>query len=114
MENNCDACGTSFDAVSLRRVIAGANGIRRYCAHCVTGVTPVKPDVFYGYGSGTHTEENIAYPNGHPQAGKPIPFSSPREKAEAMKIAGVREAGDRVKGMRREDMTPQKRKKYFY
>ncbi len=113
MENNCTACGADFDKVSLRRVIAHNNEISRFCNNCVTGVTPVKPDVYYGYGSGTHTEENIAYPNGHPQAGKPIPFSSPREKAAAMKIAGVREVGDRVKGVRREDMVPANRRRYF-
>ncbi len=91
------------------------NGVTsRYCNNCVTGVTPVKPDVWYGYGSGTHTEENIAYPNGTPNAGKPIPFSSAREKAAAMKLAGVHEAGDRVKGMRREDMVPKNRKVYFH
>ncbi len=113
MDNNCTACNVSFDTVSFRRMVVLDGVVSRFCAHCVTGVTPVKPDVYYGYGSGTHTEENIAYPNGHPQAGKPIPFSSAREKAQAMKTAGVHEAGDRVKGMRREDMVPQNRKKYF-
>lgn len=113
MENNCNACNASFDTVSLRRVTTSPHGLLRFCTNCVSGATPVKPDVYYGYGSGTHSEENIAYPNGHPQAGKPIPFSSAREKAAAMKIAGVHEAGDRVKGMRREDMVPQNRKKYF-
>ena len=86
---------------------------RRYCSGCVSGATSASPDVYYGYGSGTHSEENIAYPNGHPQAGQPIPFSSKREKMWAMRQAGVHEAGDRVKGMRREDMVPQNRKKYF-
>ncbi len=86
---------------------------RRYCSGCVSGATSASPDVYYGYGSGTHSEENIAYPNGHPQAGQPIPFSSKREKAMAMKIAGVREAGDKVKGMRRDDMVKENRKKYF-
>ncbi len=87
--------------------------VTRYCSSCVSGSTSASPDVYYGYGSGTHSEENIAYPNGHPQAGKPIPFSTKREKAWAMKQAGVRECGDRVKGMRREDMVPANRKKYF-
>ena len=31
-----------------------------------------------------------------------------------MKLAGVHEAGDRVKGMRREDMVPKNRKVYFH
>lgn len=112
-ENNCDACNASFDDVSFRRMVVGGGVVSRFCSNCVTGITPVKPDVWYGYGSGTHTEENIAYPNGSPRAGQPIPFSSAREKARAMKVAGVHEAGDRVKGMRREDMVPSKRVRYF-
>lgn len=80
------------------------------CDRCGdTSSGPLNPDVYYGYGSGTHIEENIA----DPATGKPIPFSSKREKWEAMKKAGVIEAGDRVKGYRREDMVPQNRKKYF-
>lgn len=58
------------------------------------------PDVYYGYGSGEHFEENIAYPRGHEKEGQPIPFSSKKGKAEAMKMAGVREAGDRKHGSR--------------
>lgn len=30
-----------------------------------------------------------------------------------MKVAGVYECGDKVKGMRRDDMVPERRKKYF-
>ncbi len=112
-ESNCSNCNASFDTVSLRRMVIADGKALRFCSGCVSGTTPANPDVYYGYGSGTHTEENIAYPNGHPQAGQPIPFSSKREKAMAMKIAGVREVGDRVKGMRREDMVPANRKKYF-
>ena len=67
------------------------------------------PDVYYGYGSGEHTEENIA----DPKTGEPIPFRDKASKREAMRRAGVIEAGDRVHGYRNEDMTPQKRKKYF-
>lgn len=60
------------------------------------------PDVWYGYGSGEQTEENICYPKGHEKEGQRIPFSSKKGKAEAMKIAGIREAGDRKHGMRNE------------
>lgn len=67
------------------------------------------PDVWYGYGSGVHTEENIA----DPKTGEPIPFWDKASKRDAMRRAGVREAGDRVHGYRNEDMTPAKRKKYF-
>lgn len=113
MENNCSACHASFDVVSLRRMVVHNSQTFRYCSGCVSGTTTAIPDVYYGYGSGTHTEENIAYPNGTPMAGQPIPFSSKREKAMAMKIAGVYECGDKVKGMRRDDMVSSKRKKYF-
>lgn len=113
MGNNCDSCGQSFDVVSLRRMVVGNGKSSRYCSGCCSGSTSASPDVYYGYGSGTHTEENIAYPNGTEKAGQPIPFSSKREKAMAMKIAGVYEAGDRIKGMRRDDMVPKNRKKYF-
>lgn len=60
------------------------------------------PDVWYGYGSGEHREENIAYPKGHPNEGQPIPFHDKRSKKEAMRIAGVREAGDKDHGSRNE------------
>jgi hypothetical protein len=71
------------------------------------------PDVWYGYGSGTHSEENIAYPKGHEKAGEPIPFWDKASKRDAMRLAGVKEAGDRIHGSRNEDMTPGKRKTYF-
>lgn len=67
------------------------------------------PDVYYGYGSGTHSEENIA----DPQTGEPIPFWDKASKREAMRRAGVIEAGDRVHGARNEDMHPSKRKTYI-
>ncbi len=112
-KNNCSSCNKSFDDVSLQRMVIDDGNIYKYCRNCCSPTLTAIPDVYYGYGSGTHKEENIAYPNGHPQAGQPIPFSSKREKAEAMRIAGVREAGDRKRGQRRDDMTPQKRKTYF-
>lgn len=112
-KNNCDVCGKSFDDVSLARMVVDSGSIYKYCRSCCSPAATAIPDVYYGYGGGVNKEENIAYPSGHPQAGQPIPFSSRREKAEAMRIAGVREAGDKVKGYRRDDMTPQKRKSYF-
>jgi hypothetical protein len=108
-KNNCSGCDKSFDEVSLKRMVIDNGETFKWCRDCCSPSMTAIPDVWYGYGSGTHTEENIA----DPKTGKPIPFSSKREKAEAMKIAGVKEAGDRVKGYRREDMVPQNRKKYF-
>ncbi len=71
------------------------------------------PDVWYGYGSGVHSEENIAYPRGHPNEGQPIPFYDKSSKAAAMKLAGVHEAGDRIRGARDESMVPKNRKTYI-
>ncbi len=94
-------------------MVVNSEGIHRYCRNCCSPAATASPDVYYGYGGGVNTEENIAYPSGHPQAGQPIPFHSKKSKAEAMRIAGVREAGDKVKGYRRDDMTKEKRKTYF-
>lgn len=78
------------------------------CRDCHKGRGAV-PDVYYGYGSGTHTEENIA----DPKTGEPIPFWDKASKRDAMRRAGVIEAGDRVHGARNEDMVPKNRKKYI-
>jgi hypothetical protein len=64
------------------------------------------PDAWYGYGSGVHSEENIA----DPKTGQPIPFYDKHSKAAAMKMAGVREVGDKIHGSRNETG---KRKTYF-
>lgn len=96
-KTDCASCHRFIDEqeVRLRRIVASETRFDKYCASCVSGVTGI-PDVWYGYGSGTHTEENIC----DKETGQPIPFSSKREKWEAMKRAGVREVGDRVHGAR--------------
>ncbi len=95
---DCAGCKRYIDedVVKLRRIITNDAGkFDKFCKDCVTGTVKVK-DVYYGYGSGTHTEENIC----DPKTGKPIPFSSKRGKWEAMQKAGVAEVGDRVHGAR--------------
>lgn len=109
----CDGCGSKVSSVLHGWWNKEKETIEYCCDVCSKISHSAEPDVYYGYGGGIQTEENIAYPNGHPLAGQPIPFSSKREKAEAMRIAGVREAGDKIKGYRRDDMTPAKRKTYF-
>lgn len=98
LDYNCYGCKREFsDEVRLRKIVTNDDGkYERYCRDCITGTAKSSPDVWYGYGSGTHTEENIC----DPETGKPIPFSSKRGKWEAMQKAGVREAGDRVHGAR--------------
>lgn len=96
MLDKCASCSTSDGLVFWS--VSPAGETFALCRSCRKAPMSAIPDVAYPYGSGTHTEENIAYPNGHPRAGQPIPFWSKKSKAEAMKLAGVREAGDRKHG----------------
>ncbi len=107
----CIRCSAEIKSGAMRVISDGLNSVYE-CAKCMPRVGAV-PDVWYGYGSGVHSEENIAYPNGHPNAGEPIPFHDKASKRDAMRIAGVREAGDRVRGVRNEDMVPRNRKTYI-
>ena len=99
-------CGKPANSVDLRRCVAKSDGspLMRFCKDCVEGNGVHIPDVYYGYGSGIQYEENIA----DPKTGKPIPFYDKQSKAAAMKIAGVREAGDRKHGKRNEDLLHRK------
>lgn len=109
----CVSCGKTLKNESSFKCIQRLSGAVEYeCSQCMTHTGAV-PDVWYGYGSGEHTEENIAYPKGHPKEGQPIPFHDKQSKRAAMREAGVREAGDRIHGARNEDMVPKNRKKYF-
>ncbi len=96
--DDCAGCHRFIDDdnVKLRKIITNDVGrFDKYCKDCCQGTAKVK-DVYYGYGSGTHIEENIC----DPDTGKPIPFSSKQGKWEAMQKAKVREVGDRVHGAR--------------
>ena len=98
VSDKCVKCQRTIDedTVILRRIVTDDKGkFDKFCKDCVTGITGVK-DVWYGYGSGTHIEENIC----DPETGKPIPFSSKQGKWEAMQKARVVEAGDRHHGAR--------------
>ena len=110
--DHCIGCGSIDDSTFRFWRIDIKNFASVLCVNCHKGSRGV-PDVWYGYGPGVHTEENIAYPNGHPNAGEPIPFYDKQSKAAAMKIAEVHEAGDRVHGARNEDMVKSKRKTYI-
>jgi hypothetical protein len=94
----CYSCGKmDGDGVRFRKGINTPDNVSYWlCDCCHNGTSASKPDVWYGYGSGTHTEENIC----DPKTGNPIPFSSPRGKLEAMRKAGVVEAGDKFHGAR--------------
>lgn len=93
----CYGCGKPDTEVKFRKGICDQNDIMLwYCSDCHTGKQAGIPDVWYGYGSGTHTEENIC----DPQTGQPIPFHDKTSKLAAMRRAGVREAGDRKHGSR--------------
>lgn len=97
----CRGCGNA-EAVRTKTTYT-LSGLTEVCDKCSPAkISGYLVDVWYGYGSGEHTEENICYPKGHEKEGQPIPFSSRQGKAEAMKIAGIREAGDRKHGARNE------------
>lgn len=109
----CRTCGnTAALRVQTRSKREDAWDPYDICDKCGGVSNQGVPDVAYPYGSGTHTEENICYPKGHAQEGQPIPFSSKRGKMEAMKIAGIREAGDRVHGAI--NCQPSSKKKIFF
>lgn len=105
--SKCAGCDSS-DRLTFYKIDA-QNHCSALCWDCRKGGIVGIPDVAYPYGSGTHSEENIAYPQGHPKCGQPIPFSDKRSKLEAMKLAGVMEAGDRRNGA----LNQTKRKTYF-
>lgn len=108
---HCSGCNKSFEEVSLVKCVISGNGFYKYCNKCSQPSGASIPDVWYGYGSGEHSEENIAYPKGHPRQGQPIPFFDKRSKKAAMEQAGIREAGDRKHGARNESNAG--KKKYF-
>lgn len=98
ISNNCARCTKYIDEidVKLRKIITSDSGrFDKYCNNCIHGNAGIK-DVWYGYGSGTHTEENIC----DPASGQPIPFSSKQQKWEAMQKARICEVGDTVHGAR--------------
>lgn len=103
----CSGCGNK-DAHKVRMVFVSGEKYES-CNACdvSSSSSPLNPDISYLYGSGTYTEENIC----DPQTLRPIPFSSKREKWEAMKRAGVREMGDKKHGARIEHGNTGK--KYF-
>lgn len=103
--DSCASCG-STDNDTFSYWHAGEKESYVLCRACRKGGFSAIPDVYYGYGSGTHTEENIA----DPVTGEPIPFSDKRSKLAAMRRAGVREAGDRVHGSRPDET---KKRTYF-
>lgn len=95
----CYGCGKPDGEVRFRKGICTADPeciMFWYCMDCNKGKQVGVPDVWYGYGSGVQTDENIC----NPETGQPIPFYDKTSKAAAMKQAGVVEAGDRFHGGR--------------
>lgn len=101
----CGQCGLERQDDDFLMAKVMTEGLLKFCRMCVSNKASI-PDVWYGYGSGVHSEENIA----DPKTGQPIPFWDKKSKAEAMKKAGVRESGDKVHGARLDSHT---RRKYF-
>ena len=92
----CEGCGNAYAA----RVRIGYSDGKKWerCDQC--GASPVwLPDVYLGGPGGTvRTDENLC----NPDNGKPIPYSTKREKAAIMRMLKVREAGDKNRGYRNE------------
>lgn len=105
----CNGCQNPY-AYKVQVFQTETGSFAECCDRCGGFQASGTVDVYYPYGSGVHTEENIA----DPKTGQPIPFSSKREKWEAMRKAGVHEAADSHHGARpRSDMHSSSRKKYF-
>lgn len=97
--HNCHGCGRLCNEIeaSWKKIVYKVDGsAEATCKDCMKGSVGGIKDVWYGYGSGTHTEENIC----NPETGQPIPFWDKASKAAAMQIAGVHEAGDKYHGAR--------------
>jgi hypothetical protein len=84
----CVSCGSN----EWQRIVIPTEGpVVKLCRNCISGVPKGTPDVYFNPKDGaTQYEPNIA----DPKTGDPIPFYDKRSKLEAMRKAGVREAGD--------------------
>ena len=92
-------CGGCSNEHAYHIVYRGeGSGLVECCDRCGNLGSISVPDVYLGPGGGVRVEENLA----DPKTGKPIPFQTKKEKAEIMKMLGVREAGDRFHGARNE------------
>jgi len=104
---HCDGCG--YDkAVGIR--IGYVDGVKwEICDRCSDVRFEATPDVYFGGKGGIQTDPNLC----DKTTGKPIPFSSKREKASIMKHLGLRQSAsaERNHGYRNEAYL--NRKKYF-
>lgn len=104
----CEGCGNQYAA----RVRIGYHEGKKWeiCDQC--GASPVwLPDVFLGgHGGQERTDENLCGNDG-----KPIPFSTKREKAAIMRMLNVRQAdsAEHNHGYRNESHLNVGKKKYF-
>jgi hypothetical protein len=106
---HCNSCGTDV-ASRVRSCISSSGEILESCDVCAN-ISPVwLPDVYLGGpGGSTQTDECLC----NPETGKPIPFSTKREKAAVMRMLNVKQAecAERQHGARNESHLH--RKKYF-
>lgn len=82
----CGGCG--YTLATGVRIGRDNDGTRwEICDHCSNIKFHGLPDVYLGSKGGIQTDENLCGKDG-----KPIPFSTKREKAAIMKHLGVRQA----------------------
>jgi hypothetical protein len=95
----CEACN-SRDYFYYRQRVDGNGNWQYECSQCSSGSQPqLSPDVYFDEKKGRYQTD----PNLCDRKGNEIPFSSRREKAAIMRRLNVREAGDKVRGMRNFD-----------
>jgi len=106
----CPTCASTVAAVLRYRIVNGESvGTCDMCSN-VRASDGALPDVYLGSGGGIKYDEHLAWGHTGNKAvddrceGKPIPYSTKREKALAMKLAGVRQAdsAERQRGARNE------------
>lgn len=108
---HCNTCSTDL-AARVKMGIGSDGKLWEMCDICANLPSFWNPDVFLGGSGGSpQTCENLC----DPKTGRPIPFSTKREKAAIMNMLGVRQAdsAERQRGSRNESHLNVGKKKYF-
>ena len=104
----CEGCGFKYAARVRKWVDEATGNVITACDECGKVPSVWLPDAYLGGRGGTRTSEHLA----DPKTGKPIPYSSKREKAAVMRMLGVREAGDAKHGSKNANYRAKTRKHF--
>lgn len=100
MESKDPCLGCGATTYHYWRVVFAQGTRYEQCSECSRTATPsLSPDVYFDNSKGAFQTD----PNLCARDGKPIPFSSKREKAAILNQLGLREAGDKDHGSRNFD-----------